>query len=248
MIRRNPADPNWFPAADGVMKLSSCVLKVGNRAWAFAQENEAAIASRWTQKKQSNPRYFNGVVHLVDDVRVDGGALDASLLRTDFKSYLHWREQGFPEAGVRDGFGSALIRTSEGHVMLGRQRPGNVNSGLAYSPAGFIDAQDVDADGFIHIAQSALREATEETGIDGETLVRDEGFYLVRSGPQLAIAVPFRAAMSTAEFMRRAEKHIAASPDSELEAVIPVAALRDVENLAMPRYMRTLLEAIFPGA
>ncbi len=248
MIRKNPAEPRWFPSADGVMKLSSCVLKVGNRAWAFAQENEAAIAARWAQKQQSNPRYFNGVVHLVDNARVDDGALDASLLRTDFKSYLHWREQGFPETGVRDGFGSALIRTSEGHVMLGRQRPGNVNSGLAYSPAGFIDAQDVDADGFIHIAQAALREATEETGIDSDAFIKDEGFYLVRSGPQLAIAVPFRAAMSTAEFMRRAEKHIAASSDSELDAVIPVAALRDVENLAMPRYMQALLEAIFPGA
>jgi 8-oxo-dGTP pyrophosphatase MutT (NUDIX family) len=248
MIRKNPSDANWFPSAKGVTKLSSCVLKVGNRAWSFAQENEAAIAARWAEKKQSNPRYFNGAVHLVDDVRLNGGALDASLLRTDFKSYLHWREQGFPEAGVRDGFGSALIRTSEGHVMLGRQRSGNVNAGLAYSPAGFIDAQDVDADGFIHIAQSALREATEETGIDGEALVRDEGFYLVRSGAQLAIVVPFRTPMSTAEFMRRAEKHIAASPDSELDAIIPVTALRDVENLAMLPYMRTLLEAIFAGA
>ena len=128
------------------------------------------------QATQSNPRYFNGVVHLVDDVRLDGDS--ASMLRfvrTDFKSYLFWRDQGFPEAGVLDGFGSALIRSSDGHMMLGRQRAGNVNAGLAYPPAGFIDEQDVEADGSIDIAGSVAREVSEETGIDAAALVRDDG-------------------------------------------------------------------------
>jgi hypothetical protein len=51
--------------------------------------------------------------------------------------------------------------------------------------------------------------------------------------------------MSSVEFVRRAEQHIAATVDSELDAVIPVANAGDIQNLAMPRYMRALLDTLF---
>jgi hypothetical protein len=242
---QNAPDRKWFQCPEGVTKLSSCSLRLGRAGWAFADRNAETINACWAKTKQSNPSYFNGVIHLVDEVAISGGALEALLLRTDFKSYLYWREQGFPPADVLDGFGSALIRSAEGHIMLGRQRLGNVNGGLTYCPAGFIDEQDVDDAGFIDIEQSALREATEEIGIEPGVLVREEGFYLTRSGPQLSIAVPFRAQMPTADFLRCAERHIARSDHSELEAIVPIAGPRDIEGLSMPRYMRTLLQAIF---
>jgi 8-oxo-dGTP pyrophosphatase MutT (NUDIX family) len=242
---QNAPDRKSLQCRDGVTKLSSCSLHVGRATWRFAETNAAEIDERWLEAQRSNPAYFNGVIHLVDALKINGGALEASLLRTDFKSYLYWRALGFPSAGVLDGFGSALIRSNDGHIMLGRQRPGNVNGGLAYCPAGFIDAEDVDDEGIIHINQSAIREAVEETGIAPEALVREDGFYLTRSGTQLSFAVPFRANMSTEDFIRRAESHIAASDNAELEAVIPIAAPRDVDGLPMPPYMRTLLDAIF---
>jgi 8-oxo-dGTP pyrophosphatase MutT (NUDIX family) len=242
---QNAPDGKLFQCHDGVTKLSACSLRVNCSDWNFAESNAAAIDEYWLQMQRSNPAYFNGVIHLVDAVTIAGGALEASLLRTDFKSYLYWRAQGFPPAGVLDGFGSALIRSNDGHIILGRQRSGNVNGGLAYCPAGFIDAQDVDADGLIHIDQSAIREAVEETGIEPEALVREEGFYLTRSGTQLSFAVPFRATISTKEFVLRAESHIAASDHAELDGVIPVIGPRDVEGLPMPPYMRTLLDALF---
>ncbi len=242
---QNAPDGKLFQCHDGVTKLSACSLRVNCSDWNFVKSNAAAIDEYWLQMQRSNPAYFNGVIHLVDAVTIGGGALEASLLRTDFKSYLYWRAQGFPPAGVLDGFGSALIRSNDGHIILGRQRSGNVNGGLAYCPAGFIDAQDVDADGLIHIDQSAIREAVEETGIEPTSLVRQEGFYLTRSGTQLSFAAPFRATISTKEFVLRAESHIAASDHAELDGVIPVIGPRDVEGLPMPPYMRTLLDALF---
>jgi 8-oxo-dGTP pyrophosphatase MutT (NUDIX family) len=230
---------------NGMTKLSACLLQVSSARWAFGEENAGAIDAHWAKAKDANPNYFNGVIYLVDGVTLAGGALQASLLRTDFKSYLYWRLAGFPEAGVLDGFGSALIRTQDGHLMLGRQRMGNVNGGQAYAPAGFIDEQDVDAQGIIHIDRSALREAAEETGIDLAALEKEDGFYLTRSGPQLSIGVPLRARMTTAEFVKRAGQHIAASSNPELDAIIPVARSSDIEKLAMPPYMRVLLDALF---
>jgi hypothetical protein len=236
-----------FPFVDGVRQATACVLKVESDAWPFAERNAAAIEAHWAQAKQRNPQYFNGIVHLVQDMRSDGDTLDASFVRTDFKSYLYWREQGFPEAGVLDGFGSALIRSCDGHIILGRQRKGNVNSGLAYPPSGFIDEQDIGDDGAIDIVQSVVREVAEETGIEAGALIRDEGFYLTRSGAQLSIAVAFRVAMSTAELVGFVERKITSSRGSELEAIIPVASRRDIEGLAMPRYARLLLDALFAG-
>jgi len=241
----NTQQCNWFHGSDQVTKISTCTLRAGRNEWRYAEINGEAIDAHWRQTKQSNPNYFNGVIYLIDDVSLVDGALEASLLKTDFKSYLYWRAQNFPDAGVLDGFGSALIRTDDGSIMLGRQRQGHVNGGLTYAPAGFIDGQDVDANGVIHIERSALREAAEETGIEPGALARGDGFYLTRSGTQLSIAVPFRAMMSSAEFVRRAEQHIAATVDSELDAVIPVANAGDIQNLAMPRYMRALLDTLF---
>jgi hypothetical protein len=233
--------------ADGVTKLASCALRASGARWAFADKNAKAIDAHWVEARQANPNYFNGIVYLVDGGTLSGAALQASLLRTDFKSYLYWRCAGFPEAGVLDGFGSALIRTQDGRIMLGRQRLGNVNGGQVYAPAGFIDERDVDGEGLVRIGRSALREAAEETGIDPAALVKDEGFYLTRSGPQLSIAVPLRVSMTAAEFVRRAAQHIAASPNSELDAIVPVAGLRDIGDLPMPRYMRMLLATQLTG-
>lgn len=233
---------------DGVTQLSSCLLQVSSTSWKFAQENAGAIDAKWIEAKRTNPNYFNGVIYLVDGVTVSNGALQASLLRTDFKSYLYWRLAGFPEAGVLDGFGSALIRSQDGCIMLGRQRMGNVNGGQAYAPAGFIDEQDVSADGIIRIDRSALREAAEETGIDPAALEKQDGYYLTRSGPQLSIGVPLRVNMTAAEFVRRAGEHISATPDAELDAIVAVASPSDIENLPLPRYMRVLLDALFEGA
>lgn len=234
-----------FQIADGVTAVATCTLKVGSDVWPFAEANAAAIDAHWAQTKAANPLYFNGVVHLVCRVAVVGDTLDASLLRTDFKSYLYWRHLGYPPVGVRDGFGSALLRTRDGRVILGRQAPGNVNTGLACLPAGFIDERDVGADGSIDIARSIVREVGEETGLEGEHISREPGILVARSGAQLSFVVPYRIAMTTAETLAFIDRHIAASPDSELEAVIPVAGLADIRDLAVPPYTRILLEALF---
>lgn len=243
MMQRR-SDDNRLSFDDGVSPLAACNLAVRSDFWPFAETNRPAIDAHWARATQTNPGYFNGVVHLVDRVHLDGDRLDASLVRTDFKSYLFWRDQGFPEAGVLDGFGSALIHSSDRYLMLGRQRTGNVNGGLVYPPSGFIDESDVATDGTIDIAGSVAREVSEETGIDAAALVKEAGFHLTRSGSQLSIAVPFRIPMTAAEFVRFAERHIALSSDSELDAVIAVATLSDIKGLSLPRYARVLLEAL----
>jgi hypothetical protein len=232
---------------DGVWRVQTCTLTTVDGVWPFAEKNYQAIDTNWIEAAKRNSGYFNGTVYLARDVRFGDGRLEASFVKTEFKSYLYWRTQGFPEAGVLDGFGSALIRTSDGCIILGRQKTGNVNGGLAYPPAGFIDSQDIQADGSIDIAKSAAREVFEETGIEGVTVARGSGFYLTRCGAQLSIAVPFTVALTAKEFVRTAKQHIADTPDPELEDVIAVASLGDIAHLAMPAYARLLLQSLLQG-
>jgi hypothetical protein len=236
-----------LPTQDGVWRIETCALKTISDAWPFAEKNSKAIDANWTEAAKRNSGYFNGTIYLANDVRIGDGMLEASFVKAEFKSYLYWRSQGFPEAGVLDGFGSALIRTSDGRIMLGRQKAGNVNGGLAYPPAGFIDGQDIQPNGSIDIAKSAAREALEETGIESMTLAGSSGFYLTRSGAQLSIAVPFSVAMTAKEFVHAADRHIADTPDPELDEIIAVASLGDIAHLAMPAYARLLLQSLLQG-
>jgi hypothetical protein len=243
-VMRDESGGQRLPLHEGVWRMQACALKTIGGAWPFARKNSKAIDTNWIEAAKRNSGYFNGTVYLARDVRFGDGTLEASFIKTEFKSYLYWRTQGFPEAGVLDGFGSALIRTSDGCIILGRQKAGNVNGGLAYPPSGFIDGRDIQPDGSIDIAKSTVREVFEETGIKGATLTRGAGFYLTRSGAQLSIAVPFSIAMTAKEFVQAASRHIADTPDPELDEVIAVASLGDIAHLAMPAYARLLLQSL----
>jgi len=234
-----------FPFADGVKYVSNCSLKLSGEPWQFALTHAADIDAHWQAATKANSSYFNGIVHLIDSVRLSDDVLEATLTRTDFKSYLHWRLSGYPEAGVLDGFGSAVIRSSDGDILLAQQLPGNVNYGFACLPSGFIDARDVQPDGTIDIARSIAREIAEELGAVANHVEREGRFIVARSGTQLCFAILFDASLSTAEIKRHVEEHNATSDDPELEAIIPVARLADIADLKMLPYARALLEALF---
>jgi 8-oxo-dGTP pyrophosphatase MutT (NUDIX family) len=234
-----------FPFVNGVKAISNCLLTVDNDIWPYAEENAAEIDAHWERARNANPSLFNGIVYLTSGMQLSDGALHVSLVRTDFKSHLLWRAKGFPEAGVLDGFGSALIRSSDGDVLLGLQRPGHMNSGFAYLPSGFIDENDVDADGSVDIVRGVMREVVEETGVEDSDFTKDEGFYLVRSGPQLCIAVPLHVSMTTAEFSRAVEQHNATTADPELDRIVPVSGLGDLDTVPLLPFTRLLLETIF---
>lgn len=230
-----------YPDAARVTEVATCELFVGSGAWAYAVENAAAIEVHWQKAKIENPAYFNGRIFLVDALRIERGALHARLLATEFKNYLHWRANGFPQSGVRDGFGSALIETRDGCYLLGRQRKGNVNAGLAYLPSGFIDPTDASPGGAVAIAASILREAGEETGLGSERFRPDAGFIVTEHGPQLSIAQRLSIDADAVDVKAEVDRFIAADTNSELEEIIMVKDAVDIASLAMPAYARVLI-------
>ena len=232
---------------DSVQRVGRVALHAGDTQWAYAQRHSGEIEKHWRQAKAATPTFFNGIIYLIEHIEMGQDQFFGRLIKTDFKSYLFWRDNGFKaDAGVADGFGSALIRSAEGHIILGRQRPGNVNSGLAYLPGGFIDGRDIDEHGAADVAQSVARELSEETGLGAAELDPQPGFIVTRTGAHVSFAVDYRSHLTSDELAARISAHIAADPDPELSSVVVIKCCEDCAGVAMPPYAKILLAHLFP--
>ena len=231
--------------AGTITRVEACDLRLTGEPWPFARDNAAAIDAHWAERCRANPGYFNGAIHAMHgDGAITNGVFAASFLRTDFKSFLYWRETGYPPAGAFDAFGSAIIRSAEGHVLLGRQSGGNINAGLAYPPGGFIDARDVIADGPIDIAASIARELAEETGLDVATLTCKPGFLVTRIGPLVSIGQEFVASQPADELRAGILSRISADPDPELTDIVIVRQRSDLHGLSVPPYAELIVKSL----
>lgn len=234
---------------NGVAWVGSCQLKAGKTAWAFAGRHSNAIEAHWQARLRTHPGNFNGVVHVMAEGsdEVCDGVLSAELIATDFKSFLYWKDNGNPPAGIKDVFGSAILRSSEGHVLLGRQSAGNMNSGLAYLPGGFIDDRDADGAGLVDIGASIERELKEETGLACGQVVAVPGFRVVRFGVQVALAREFRSAEPAAALRARILAHLAAEGEAELADIVIVRSMAEVAAENVPGYAALALSHVFAG-
>lgn len=234
-----------WPLPEGVKRVARCDLAVGAGDWAFARAEAAAIESHWRAEQRRVPTYFNGTIHLLREMTMSDDGIAGALIPTDFKSFLYWRSRNYPAAGVLDAFGSALIQGSDGGIVLGLQRAGNINAGLLYMPGGFIDPRDVGEDGAVDLDASVARELLEETGLEaGRDVVADDGYFLTRSGPHVSIAVPYRAHEPAARLAERVRSHLAGDPGGELADVSAVLRVSDLDRFDVPDFSRRVVEHV----
>ena len=157
------------------VRIADRVLALSASPWGYAERHRDAMAAYWESARTERPKMFDGPVHVLIAHALQGGTFNGTFARTDFKSFLHWREHGAP-GPTRDGFGSALIRSSDGCVLLGLQSLGNLNAGFAYPPSGLIEPADTEA-GCVDIDANIARELEEETGLAPADLERTSGLH-----------------------------------------------------------------------
>lgn len=238
--------------AGSVTWVEACRLTVaggapdGAHAWAYAQAHAAAIDAHWQSALTQNPSFFDGTVFVMTAHHQRLPAhFEAELQPVKFREFLYWRDHGMSDPTVFDCFGSAILMSCDGGVLLGRQMPGNINAGRTYLPGGFIDPRDVDVSGGIDMAANVTRELAEETGIAGDDLRRDAGFYLTEIGQQISFGVAFRSAETAAILQQRIRAHIARETAPELADVVFAHSLGDIDGLDVPAYARLLLSHVF---
>lgn len=230
-----------------VLHHSACQLTIEDSPWSCSTEHAEAIHNNWQKQQLAKPRLFNGTVHVLKSPWATSNAVfHAQFMRTDFKTYLYWRENTDIDPHVLDGFGSALIRSKDGYVLLGCQSAGHLNAGLSYLPGGFIDERDVNEDGTIDIEASVAREIEEETGLRTSDIVRVPGFVITAAEIWLSIGVTYQSDKTAAQLQTTIDAHLARDRDPEFSHVTFVRDQQDLERVTLPRYAEVLLHNILP--
>src|SRR5665213_476873 len=101
-----------------IHRVTTLDLRLEPRPWPFAQARRADIAAHFAAKAREKP-IWNGRVLLGRDPVFAGTRFGASYFEADFASFLAWRDWGFPDADIFNGFGMGALRCCDGAFVLG---------------------------------------------------------------------------------------------------------------------------------
>jgi 8-oxo-dGTP pyrophosphatase MutT (NUDIX family) len=228
-----------------IHRVTTLDLKVRPFAWPFAAERRGEIDAHFAGKQREKPDLWNGRVLLGRNTVCTEQGLAADYFETDFASFLAWRDWGFPDASIVNGFGMGALQSSDGAFLLGEMAGHTSNAGRIYFPAGTPDPDDV-RDGVLDIAGSVTREIAEETGLSAADYTMDTHWTCVFAGPSIAMIRILRVDMTGEALQARVEANLARERKPELCAVHLVWSRSDLVPV-MPRFVSAFLDAQFSG-
>jgi 8-oxo-dGTP pyrophosphatase MutT (NUDIX family) len=228
-----------------IHRVATLDLKVGTYSWPFAAERRKEIDAHFAEKQREKPELWNGRVLLGRNAIHAGDHFSADFFETDFANFLAWRDWGFPDVSVFNGFGMGALRSSDGAFLLGEMGAHTANAGRIYFPAGTPDPDDV-RDGRLDLAGSIVREVTEETGLDAADYTMDTHWSCVFAGPSIAMIRILQVELTGEALRLRIEANLARQMNPELHAVHLVRSRSDLVPV-MPRFVSAFLEAQFSG-
>jgi 8-oxo-dGTP pyrophosphatase MutT (NUDIX family) len=225
-----------------LLRIETLDLVVEPFDWPFARERRAEIDAHFERARRDKPGLWNGRLLLMGEHAIDGSCLRGRYFPADFASFMAWRDFGFPDPAVKNGFALGALQGSDGGYVLGVMGGGTANAGKIYFPGGTPDFNDV-AGGRVDLEASVRREVREETGLDPSQLQIDSGWLCLPAGPLLALLKPMRVRETAHELCERIRAHLAAQEEPELaDAYIARSAL-DIHPM-MPGFIQTFLRSV----
>ncbi len=212
--------------------------------WQWAEENEVAIGENWRSKLAEKPKMFDGKVLLAYDVQFGGREIRSRYFEANFSQLLGWRDLGYPDRSVWNGFAAAALRGSDGGYLCGVMAEHTANAGRVYFPAGTPDREDCRFDGSVDLAGSILRELAEETGLDVGFRV-EPTWHVVCCWPTLAHIRILQCDDRTDVVARRIQDFIGSQNEPELSGVRTVYGCEDIDPATMPQYLRVFFKNQF---
>jgi 8-oxo-dGTP pyrophosphatase MutT (NUDIX family) len=208
--------------------------------WAFAEERRAEISAHFAVKQREKP-IWNGRVLLGRNPDFAADRFSASYFETDFASFLAWRDWGFPDASVFNGFGMGALRCSDNAFVMGEMGEHTSNAGRIYFPSGTPDPGDIRGDA-VDISESVAREVEEETGLGPADYRAAANWDCVVSGRAIAMIRILHVDIPGEALRARIEANLARQRRPELSAVHLVRGTHDL-TAAMPRFVTAFVEA-----
>jgi len=226
-----------------IHRVTTLDLAVRPILWPFAEQRSAEIAAHFAEKQRERPKLWNGRVLLGRDAVFTDGHLAATYFETDFASFLAWRDWGFPDTAVFNGFGMGALRTSDGAFIMGEMAQHTANAGRIYFPSGTPDLDDVRG-GALDVPGSVVREIAEETGLTAEDFTAEADWHCVVSGRAIAMIQILNLDMPGEEARARIEANLATEDEPELSAIHLVRGMSDLTP-TMPRFVTAFIAQQF---
>ena len=226
-----------------IHRVTSLDLAVRPIAWPFAEERRAEIAAHFAEMQRERPKLWNGRVLMGRDPVFADGHFAATYFETDFASFLAWRDWGFPDTAVFNGFGMGALRTSDGAFVMGEMAHHTSNAGRIYFPSGTPDLDDV-RDGMLDIPGSVVREVAEETGLTADDYAAETDWHCVVSGRAIAMIQVLNLDMPGDEARAQIEANLAREAEPELSAIHLVREMSDFMP-TMPRFVTAFIAQQF---
>src|SRR5207244_10191280 len=226
-----------------IHRVTTLDLNVRPRPWPFADERRADIDAHFAIKQREKPKIWNGRILLGRDPDFTGDRFSACYFDADFADFLAWRDWGFPDRSVFNGFGMGALRCSDGAFVLGEMGHHTANAGRIYFPSGTPDLDDI-RDGAVDITGSVARELEEETGLAPGEYESEPHWHCISTGHAVAMIRMLRVDMPGDAVRNRIVANLAAQRQPELSAIHLVRDARDLTS-AMPRFVTAFIEAQF---
>lgn len=224
-----------------IHRVASLDLPVEPWPWPFAETRRAEIDAHFALQQRDKPALWNGRVLLGRHPVFSADRFSASYFETDFASFLAWRDWGFPDSGVFNGFGMGALRCADGAFVLGEMGQHTSNAGRIYFPSGTPDLDDISNDA-VDISGSVARELEEETGLAPGDYRAEPHWHCVFTGPAVAMIRILHVDISGEALRIRIEGNLARQRSPELSAIHLVRRMSDLTP-AMPDFVTAFIEA-----
>ena len=226
-----------------IHRVTTLDLSVQPWSWPFAEARRAEISAHFAAKQAEKPQLWNGRILLGRHPAFTGSGFRASYFEADFASFLAWRDWGFPDRDVFNGFGMGALRCADGAFVLGEMAQHTSNAGRIYFPSGTPDLDDI-SDGTVDIAGSVAREVEEETGLTSADYRAGAHWDCVVSGAAIAMIKVLNVDSSGEALRARIEATLGRQHQPELAAIHLVRGTSDLTT-AMPRFVTAFIEKQF---
>jgi hypothetical protein len=226
-----------------IHRVTGLDLSVKPWLWPFAQARRGEIDAHFTAEQHTRPNLWNGRVLLGRNPVFADGHLSADYFETDFASFLAWRDWGFPDRSVFNGFGMGALLSNDGAFALGEMGHHTSNAGRIYFPSGTPDLDDVKGE-VLDIEGSVAREVEEETGLKPADYRAEPHWDCVFTGVAIAAMRVLHVDMSGEALRARIEANLAQESQPELAGIHLVRGPGDFTP-SMPRFVTAYLERQF---
>src|SRR3984893_12736612 len=223
-----------------IHRVTQLDLSVQPWSWRFAEARRADIDAHFAVQQRKKPGIWNGRILLGRDPAFTEDRFGANYFEADFASFLAWRDWGFPDKEVFNGFGMGALRCSDGAFVLGEMGQHTANAGRIYFPSGTPDLDDISA-GAVDIPGSVAREVEEETGLTAADYTAAAHWDCVVFGAAIALIRTLHVDMPGEALRARIEANLAAQHQPELSAIHLVRGVSDLTP-AMPRFVTAFIE------